>query len=126
MTGTIAEGYVALEDKGGFTIFVVAFGIVFFIWGVGFETIWGGAGRAFEDFGVGVAQPDCYISDPFLSEFNCVDSRYGPDDCRFAVGNMTDSSNIEGGLPTHDLRGIGGQFWDILVELRFEFSVLGV
>ena len=126
MTGTIAERYVALEDQGGFAVFVVAFGIVFFIWGIGFETIWGWAGRAFEDLGVCVAQPDCYVSDPLLSEFDGVDSWYGSDYCGFAVGDMADSSNIEGGLPAHDLRGIGGQFWDVLVELWFEFGVLGV
>ena len=126
VAGAVAEGDVALEGQAGFAVFVVAFGVVFFVGGVGFEAIWGWAGRAFEDLGVCVAQPDCYVSHPLLSEFDCVDSRYGPNNGGLAVGDVPNSSNIEGGLPAHDLRGVRGEFRDVLVVLRFEFGILGV
>lgn len=40
------------------------------------------------------------------------------------MSDMSDSSNIESGLSTHDLGSIWGEFWDIFVVLRFEFFVL--
>jgi hypothetical protein len=122
----IAEGDVALEDKSGFAVLVVALGVVFFVGGVGLVAIGGGTGRAFEDLGVGVPQPDSDVPDPFLPKLDSVDSRKCSHDCRFTMRYMTNSANIECGLPAHDLWCVRGEVRDVFVVLRFEFFCLCV
>lgn len=42
------------------------------------------------------------------------------------MGDMANSADIDGGLPAHDLWGVGGEGGDVFIVLRFEFIVLGI
>jgi hypothetical protein len=39
------------------------------------------------------------------------------------VGDVADGADVEGGLATDDLRGVGGESGDVLVVLRSELLV---
>lgn len=65
------------------------------------------------DFGVGVTKLDGNVADQLVLETNGLYARDGLDNGRFAVSDVTDRSNVDGGLPGDDLWRQRVQFADV-------------
>ena len=122
MARTVTKWNMSLKIQGWLADF--AFWVVLFVTWEWFIAIWSRASGTFIYLGIGVPQSNCNITDSLLSEPDCGDAGNGSDDCGFTMCDMTDSTNIERGLSTHNLRSIWGKIRYILVILRLEFFIL--
>lgn len=60
---------------------------------------------ALVDLGVGVTQLDGDVTDQLVLESNCLDTGDGLDDGGLSVSDMTNSTNVDGGLSGNNLGG---------------------
>lgn len=57
------------------------------------------------DLGVGVTQLDGNVTDQLVLESNCLDTRNGLDDGGLSVSDMTNGTDVDGGLSSNNLGG---------------------
>lgn len=124
MARAVAERHMEDELKDFLAALVGALGVVDHGAGVGFVAPRGGTLMAFVYFGVCVSEGNSVVP-YFLGSEPCgVDARNGLDEGGFAVGDVADGADIEGGLPADGLGGPGVEVGDVLVVLGLELTLI--
>jgi len=103
---------------------VWTFGVIFFAAGVGLEAIRAGTFGALVDFGVGVPEVDCDVSDLFVLEFDSMDAGDGFDYSGFTMCDMSNCADVDGGLSADDVRREDVQSGDLVEGLFGELRLL--